>query len=113
MWKAEDFSREVHLRNDALILDDAICCLRERIGKERPRHERAHVEDRIRQAARRHARKASEKDTKDEHGKDGLQDRPCGADGRLLVANFEIAPDEKIEQLAVAPELSPIELRDT
>ncbi len=39
------------------------------------------------------------------HAHERLQNGPGRADGRLLVADLDLAPDEEIDQLAVFPEL--------
>ncbi len=43
----------------------------------------------------------AEEQAENEHGEEGLDDRPCGAERGLLVANLDVAPDEEVQQLAV------------
>src|SRR5258707_227332 len=57
----------------------------------------------------RHAAEAAEEDREGEGGRQRLNDGPRRAEDRLLVADLDVAPDEKEEQLAVRPELRQIQ----
>jgi len=57
----------------------------------------------------RESAKTSEDDREEQRGRDRLDDRPEAAQHRLLVANFDVAPDEEVQQLAVAPELRQVQ----
>jgi len=47
----------------------------------------------------------------DQHGEQRLHDYPGDADGGLLVADFDVAPDEEKEQLAILPEFIQAQLK--
>ena len=53
----------------------------------------------------------AEDEREDDHRQERLEDRPGDADRRLLVADLDVAPDERAEQLAVVPELADVEVR--
>src|SRR5262249_9664981 len=48
--------------------------------------------------------------SEDEHGEKGLQDDPSDADDGLLIADFNVAPHEEVQEFAVAPELAEAKL---
>ena len=60
-------------------------------------------------AAGGHFGHAAEEDAEDDHLRERLQHGPGGAEDGLLVADFDVAPDEEIEQLAIAPHLGEID----
>ena len=76
------------------------------MGKQLPWKQRAIDKNRIGNAVRGNAGKAAEKQTKDHHHEQWLNDRPGGPEHRLLVADFDIPPGEKVKQFAVFPEFS-------
>jgi hypothetical protein len=41
-----------------------------------------------------------------------LEDDPENADGGLLIADFDVAPNEKIKELAVSPDLAEAKLEE-
>ncbi len=49
-------------------------------------------------------RELAEKEAENQHRQKRLQHGPGGADRRLLVTDFDVAPDEEIEQLAKLPQ---------
>ena len=52
-----------------------------------------------------------EDDDVDDRREDGHEDRPGDPEERLLVADDDVAPDERPEELAVVPELGHVEAR--
>ncbi len=76
------------------------------VHEEQPRHQARQGKERIWQAVRRHAGKAPEDDAEDRHREERLDQRPAGAQHRLLVADFDVAPDEEEDQLAELPQLA-------
>ncbi len=66
-------------------------------------------EHRVLHVAGREVRELSEHDDVDGGGEDRHEDRPGDAEERLLVADDDVAPDERAEQLAEVPELGEIE----
>ena len=65
----------------------------------------------IRHASRREVREAAEDDDVDRGREDRDEDRPRNAEERLLVADHDVAPDQRREQLAEVPELRHVEVR--
>ena len=59
----------------------------------------------------REVREPPEHDDVDDRREERHQNRPRDAEERLLVADDEVAPDERPEQLAVVPELGDVEVR--
>ena len=96
--------REIHLRDDVLVAAERRAAAAQRRREVGPRHERRQREDRVGQAVGRHLRQLAEEDREDDHRHQRLDDRPGGAEHRLLVADLDVAPDEEIQQLAVRPD---------
>ncbi len=83
----------------------------QRAGKVHPGKQGAVVKDGIRQPVRIHLGQFAEEKAEHHHGHEGLNHRPGRADGGLLVANLDVAPDEEIEQLARRPKLLEIDVQ--
>ena len=83
------------------VLSDA----REARREERPQDQPRDREHRVRNAVvGRHLRQAAEEDAEHDRQEDRLKHRPGDADGRLLVANRDVAAREEIDELAVPPD---------
>src|SRR6266540_1122092 len=98
--------REVDLRHELGVADDAGAALRERLLEVEPGEQARVHEHRIRQAVRRNIREPAEDDREDDHRRDRLNNRPGSAQDRLLVAHFDVTPHEEVQELAVLPELT-------
>src|SRR5713226_7715885 len=68
-----------------------------------PRQQRAVSKNRIRKAVGRDAGQIAKEQTEDHHHEERLNDGPRGAQYRLLVAHLDVAPNQKVKQLAVLP----------
>src|SRR5262249_34166118 len=79
--------------------------------KVNPRDERGEIKNGIGQAGRGQFGKAAKEQSEDQHGKQRLQDHPSDADDSLLVADFDVAPNEEIKELSVAPKLGEAKLQ--
>src|SRR5712692_7256285 len=108
----EDEAREIHLGDEALVFDDDVGSGLEGGGEVGPGDERGEIEDGVGQAVGRELRKAAEEKSEDEHVEDGLKDNPEDADGGLFVADFDVAPHEEIQQLAVSPHFAKAQLEE-
>ena len=73
--------------------------------------ERGKVKNGIREAVGEESGEFPEEESEAKHVEDGLQDDPEDADGGLFIADFDVAPDEEIEQLAVGPDLAEAQLK--
>src|SRR6266536_4970658 len=85
--------------------DKAIRRLAETVCKKNPRNQRRKRKDRIRNPIGRHLPEASKKDTEDHHRQERLNDGPGRAERGLFVTHLDVAPDKKVEQLAIFPKL--------
>jgi len=103
-------SGEIDLGDDPLIFDDHIGRVLEGGGKIHPRKESTVIKNGVREPIGWHASKFSENEGEDNHCHKGLEDRPESADDSLFVADFDISPDEKIQEFAIFPEFSQIEV---
>src|SRR6266513_1920478 len=104
-------AREINLGDEALVDDDVGCHL-EGVGEIGPGDESGEVEDGIGEAVGGELGEAAEKESEDEHVENGLQDDPEDADGGLLVADLDVAPDEEVKQLAVGPDFAEAKLEE-
>ena len=77
----------------------------------RPRHEAGHVEQKRRRSVSRQPGHPTEDHREGERRHQRLNDVPGRAEDRLLVDRHEVAPDEKADEIAIAPELvqAPVE----
>src|SRR5207248_11488831 len=71
-----------------------------------PRQQRAIDKDWIRNAIRRNLAELPEEQTEYNHHKERLDDGPRRAERRLLVTHLDVAPGQKVEQLAILPKLA-------
>ena len=90
--------------------DEAVRRERHRVREERPWLKADVHEKRVRAAdPRGESGEPAEKDREQDRGRERLDDGPCGAKYGLLVADLDVAPDEKKQQLAVPPQLARVE----
>src|SRR5262249_32026661 len=108
--KGEDEAREIDFGDDALIVDDDVGSGLQGGGEIDPGDERGKVEDGIGKASGRKLGETSEEKSEHDHGEKRLKHDPGDADDGLLVADFDVAPDEEVEELAVAPKLAEAKL---
>jgi len=106
----EDEAREIDFGDHALIFNDDIGRLLERVIEIRPGDERDEIKNGIGQALRRKLGEASEEKSEDKHGEKRLKDDPQDTDGGLFIADFNVAPDEEIKEFAVGPEFGEAEI---
>ncbi len=102
-------TRKVNLRDQVLVGDETIARFGKGVREELPWHEGAVNENRIRNAVRGHASETAEEETEDKHQEERLDNRPSQAERSLLVAHFDITPNEKIKQLAIIPNFPQVE----
>ena len=74
--------------------------------EELPRQESTKCEYRIRNSVRAYADEPSKEQTKDQHHQEWLDDGPQRSECSLLVSDFDVAPGEEIEELAILPQLT-------
>src|SRR5216684_95754 len=103
-------AREINFGDEVLALDDNVGGGRERGGKISPGDERGEVEDGIRKTVGGELGEAAEEQSEDKHVEDGLQNDPEDTDGGLFVADFDVAPDEEVEEFAVGPDFAEAKL---
>src|SRR5882672_9634607 len=103
-------AREIHFGDEALIVNDDVGGRQEGVGEVGPGDESGEIEDGIGEAVGGELGEAAEEKSEDEHGEDGLEDDPEDADGGLFVADFDVAPDEEVEEFAVGPDFAKAEL---
>ena len=108
--KRKDEAREIDFGDDALIVDDDVGGGQESAGKINPGDESGEIKDGIGKASGRKLGEAAEEKSEDNHAEKRLENHPEDADGGLLVADFYVAPDEEVEEFAVAPEFCEAEL---
>jgi len=92
-----------------LLSDERLRAGAKRGGEVGPRHERREREEAIAHTVGRHARQAAEEHVEHHHRHRRLDEGPRGAKDRLPVAHLGVAPHEKVQKLAVRPELRQIE----
>src|SRR5262245_9686840 len=76
------------------------------MSKQLPRQQGAETEDWIRNSIGRHFGEATKEQAKNEHHEKRLNDGPGCAQYRLFVANFDIAPGQEVQQLAILPQFA-------
>src|SRR6266852_978030 len=103
-------AREINFGDEALVIDDDVGGHLEGIGEIGPGDESGEVEDGIGEAVVGELGEAAEEESEDEHVEDGLENDPEDADGGLLVADFDVAPDGEVEELAVGPNFAEAKL---
>jgi len=107
--KRKDKAGEIHFGDDALIVDDDVGGGEESAGKINPRNEGGEIKNRIRKACGWKLGEAPEEKCENDHAEKRLENDPKDADGRLLVTNFYVAPNEEVEEFAVTPKLGEAE----
>ena len=105
-------AREIHFGDEPLIFDDDVGGRQEGVGEVGPGNERGEIKNGIRQAVGGKLGEAAEEQSEDQHVENGLENDPEDADGGLFVANLDVAPDEKIEELAVGPDFAEAQLEE-
>src|SRR6185503_9554090 len=100
-----DQPRKIYLGDKRAAADQAVRRLTQAVGEEGPGHQRREAEERIRNAIGRNLRQVPEEDTEYDHRKERLYDGPGSPECSLLVTNLDVAPDKKVEQLAVFPKV--------
>jgi len=105
-------AREIDFGDEALVVNDDVGGHLKGVGEVGPGNESGEIEDGVGEAVGGEPGEAAEKKSEDEHGEDGLEDDPKDADGGLFVADFDVAPDEEIEEFAVGPDFAKAELEE-
>jgi hypothetical protein len=108
----ENEAREIHFGDEALVVNDDVGGHLKGVGEVGPGDESGEIEDRVREAIGGELGEAAEKESEDEHGEDGLENHPEDADGGLFVADFDVAPDEEVEEFAVGPDFAEAKLEE-
>ena len=101
---------EIDFGDDALIFDDDVGGSLEGSGEVSPRDEGSEIENGIGEAERGEFGEAPEEQSENEHGEERLEDNPGDANGRLLVADLDVAPNEEEEEFAILPKFSEAQL---
>src|ERR1019366_9878938 len=102
--------RKIYLGDHLLLLNHDIGGVLQRRSKVHPGKQRAVVKNWIGQPMRIHLGQFSEEKTENNHGHKRLNDSPGGANGGLLVANLDVAPDKEVKQLASRPQLLEVDI---
>jgi len=97
-------AREIDFGDEALVVDDDVGGHLKGGCKIGPGDESGEIKDGIGEAVRGELGEVAEEKSEDKHVEDGLEDDPQDADGGLFVADLDVAPDEKVEELAVCPD---------
>ena len=105
-------AREINHGDEPLVVDDDVGGHLERVGEIGPGDESGEVEDGIGKAVGGELGKAAEKESEDEHVENGLENDPEDTNGGLLIADFDVAPDEEIEEFAVGPDFAKAKLKE-
>src|SRR5262249_40029154 len=108
----ENKTREIDFGDKPLVFDYHVGGGRQREGKVSPRDERGEVEDRIGQAVGRKLGEAAEEQREDQHVEHGLQNDPQDTDGSLFVSDLNVAPHEKVKELAISPDFAEAKLEE-
>ncbi len=103
-------ARKINFGDHVLVVHDDVGAIGEGERKICPRNERGEIKNRIRESLRRQFGQAAEKDGEHAHSHERLQDYPQDADGGLLVADFDVAHGEEIEELAILPSFGEAQL---
>ena len=105
-----DHAREIHLRDEIGAADHAGGAVVHGVGEICPRQQAGEREQRIRNAVGRARRRAARTTSvKMSIGSRRLNNRPQHAERRLLVAQLDVAPGQKEQQLAMLPHAGQIE----
>src|SRR5207247_5406236 len=95
---------KIDLGDELFVGNQAVCRLRQRMGKKLPWKEGAICEQWIWNAIGGNVCKAAEEYAEYNHSEEGLKNCPGCAQGGLLIANLEDTPHEKPEQFPVLPQ---------
>src|SRR5919198_4044066 len=102
----DDEAREEDLRDEVLVPDDAGAARGETGGEVGPREHGGEDEERVRHVVLGlHVESLVEDEGEDDHLRERHENRPGRTEGRLLVLDLHVAPDEEEQELVVAPEL--------
>ena len=101
----DDEPREVDLLDEIRRADEAARRTGSGPGRRRSTEAGREGEDRVREAVGADAGELAEEDREDDHRHQRLEDRPRDSEGRLLVPDLDVAPDEEVEQLPVLPDI--------
>src|ERR1051326_2212371 len=99
-------SGKVDSCNQLLIRYQTVCRVRNSTREELPRKQRSEREQRIRNSFGRDSGKAAEEDAEYDHHREWLKNRPDDSQSRLLVANLNVAPRQKVNEFTVRPQLA-------
>src|SRR5215472_16490628 len=108
----ENEAREINLGDELLAFYDDVGGRSEGRSEIGPGNKRGEIKNGIRKAVGRKFGEAPEEKSENEHVEDWLQDDPEDADGSLLVADLDVAPNKEIEQLAVGPDFTQAQLKE-
>ncbi len=103
-------AREINFGDEGLAVHDDVGGHLQGVGEVGPGDESGEIKDGIGEAVRGELGEAAEKEGEDEHVEDGLENDPKDADDGLFVADFDVAPDEEVEKLAVGPDFAEAKL---
>ena len=104
-----DDSWKVHPGNQLLISDQAVCRFRDCAREQLPWKQRSQREERIRNAVRRNSSKTAEENAEDNHHRERLKNGPDDSQCSLLIADLDVAPRQKVNELPVRPQLTRIQ----
>ena len=93
-----------------MVLDDDVGAGLEGGGEVGPGNKRREIENWIGQTVGGKLGQAAEEKSENTHGHERLEDNPSDADDGLFVADFNVAPDEEVEELAVSPDFGEAKL---
>src|SRR5439155_19042259 len=97
-------AREVDLRDQILVSDQAVAGAVERVGEQQPGQQAAEIEQRLGGVVGGKVAQLGD-DREDDHGAERLNDGPGDAKHGLLVANLDVAQGQDPQELAVLPQL--------
>ena len=103
---------EINFGDEALVVNDDVGGHLEGVGEVGPGDESGEIKNGIRETLGGELGQTAEKESENQHGEDGLENDPEDADGGLFVADFDVAPDEKIEEFAVGPDFAEAQLEE-
>src|SRR5216683_3071888 len=103
-------AREINFGDEGLAVHDDVGGHLEGVGEVGPGDESGEIKNGIGEAVGRELGEAAEKEGEDEHVEDGLENDPQDADDGLFVADFDVAPDEEVKELAVGPDFTEAKL---
>src|SRR5882724_6150964 len=102
---------KVNLCNQTGAAYETVGAVCDRVGKKRPGNQTGISKERIGNIVRRNPRDASKNHGEQKHRKQRLNNRPGYAQRGLLIAKFDVAPGEKVEEFAIAPNFREAKLK--